>query len=178
MPKQDLIRRIDLDRMWTLASLTKLIKNLIHPHHTKHEAGGTDRIVLYFNDLGDVDADGPDDKSVPTYDKDTETWKAESGARYGQAFFQMVGLSVATIPGPTNLTGRALTIQTVQVKTDGRVIGTVTAAGGFDFPAGGGVALYENLNYYWAEGSALSMSASFIGTDGTYLSADVYFEVG
>lgn len=178
MPKRDTVRRIDLDQnFWRNAY--KKIRNMMFPHHAEHEPGGKDAVSLKLNDLVDVDADGPDDDQTIAFKKSSGNWELKALAdtkRIGQAFFQMVPLSVATVPGPTNLTEGPLTVRTVRISTDGLVIGSMTVTGAFNFGPGGGVALYEDLGYNWADGAGLSLSTTYIGTDGTYLSADVYFE--
>jgi hypothetical protein len=144
-------------------------------HARSHERDGNDEIEIKIGSLKDVFVKGVDNGDTLIYDEVNERWIPGAGGGAGQAFFEMYGLFVGTIPGPTNLTGGPLTITRVLVKSDGAVAGSVTAGGAFSFIAGGGATNTSGLSYSWADGSSLSITVSSVGTDGTYLTCDVYF---
>ena len=98
-------------------------------------------------------------------------------SKLNSTFFEMTGmLYIGTIPGPTNITGKSLTIKRVRIQCDGLVAGSISGAGiGFSYPAGGGLDDYDTLSTGWGQGNSLSLSVTSVGTDGTYLSVDVYF---
>lgn len=153
------------------------VQSMLHPHHKHHEPGGKDALRLPLGFLHDVYLEKPPgDGDVLTYEELTEHWINGPGGGIGQAFFEMFpGLFVATVPGPTNLTGAALTITRVLIKSDGECAGTA-AGQGFNFGAGGGSSDNDGLSTNWGDGSSISATVSSVGSTGTYLTVDVKME--
>jgi hypothetical protein len=154
------------------------VRSMLHPHHKEHEPGGADQLRLQLGHLFDVYVSGVEDGETIIWDEETEHWipgvATGGGSGAGQAFFEMYGLFVGTVPGPTNLTGGALTISRVLITADGACTGTA-AGQAFSFVAGGGSDDNTGLTTNWADGSGLSCIVATIGTTGTYLTVDVYF---
>ena len=152
------------------------VQAMIHPHHIQHEPGGNDEVRLPLGFLKDVSINSAVDGNALVKSGDLWVPGAGGGAGgIGQAFFEMFGsLYIATVPGPTNLTGSTLTITRVLIASDGACTGTA-AGQAFSFGAGGGTDDNTGLSSSWADGSAISATISSAGTDGSYLTVDVYF---
>src|SRR5512139_3627737 len=109
--------------LWT--HIYTRVRAMIHPHHKEHEPGGNDALRLPLSGLSDVYLSGVGDGDTIIYESVTGHWiPGAGGGGAGQAFFEMYGLFEGTIPGPTNLTGGALTITRVYIKSNGACSGT------------------------------------------------------
>ena len=168
--------QVFISQLWS--DIYTRVRGMLHPHHKEHEPGGKDQLQLNLGHLYDVYVNSVDNGETIIYDEATEHWipgTATGGGGIGQAFFEMFGsVYVATVPGPTNLTGAALTITRVLIASDGACTGT-TAGQAFSFGVGGGSDDNTGLSTSWGDGVALSAAIATAGTDGTYLTVDVYF---
>ncbi len=169
-----------ITKLW--ADIYARVRGMLHPHHREHEPGGKDQIKLRLGELFNVYDSGVTDGQAIVYQASSGHYVpgAAGGGGTGQAFFEMFGsVTVATVPGPTNLTGSTLTITRCFISSDGACTGSVTAGGTvatFSFAAGGGTSDNDSLSVSWSDGASLAAVVATAGTDGTYLTVDVYFE--
>jgi len=152
------------------------VRAWVFPHHFEHEPAGNDPVSLPLGFLRDVYVAGVVNGDALTYESATKHWiPGAGGGGSGQAFFEMIGLLfIATIPGPTNLTGVELTITRVRIASDGQCSGTA-AGESFSFGSSGGIIDNDGLSTSWSSGGLISAVVSSVGSTGTYLTVDVYF---
>ena len=156
------------------------VQSMLHPHHMKHEPGGSDIVKLPLGFLKDVVLTAPGNGDALIYESASKHWiNGAGGGGGGQAFFEMTNMVVPiTVPGPTNLTGGTLTITHVLIKSDGQCAGSA-AGQAFSFGAGGGTSDNDGLSTAWADGSSISATVSSVGAPAaTYLTVDAYFVLG
>lgn len=122
---------------------------------------------VYINNLNNND--------VLTYDLNSRKWinkVSTGGSGVHSVHFAMPLPATVIPPGPTNVTGAALSITAVRFgRDDSTVAGTLHI--GASSVALGSWGTTQTVNITWASGATISLDLTDAGSDGTYLTVDL-----
>lgn len=154
------------------------IQNMIHPHHFRHEPGGSDEVRIPLGYLRNVTITSPkvgEVLVVDTVGNNGDWWvNGEGGAGKEQVHFSMPLPATVIPPGPTNITGGTYKIHSVLSVTDDSTVAATLSAGTLSIGVPCSRTNYvEGSEPLWADGETMTLDFSDLGLDGTYITVDV-----
>jgi hypothetical protein len=136
---------------------------------------------LHLDDLIDVAATAPNTGDTIVFNAINQLWENKvggGGSGKHQAHMGLILPASVVPPGPTNITGAAYTVRSVQIASDGEVWGLVGGCGSYSFGFGtsGGTINYNGLANSWGDGSTITLTVNGQGNVGSYLTVDIALE--